>query len=72
MNATKQMLDTKEAAEVLGVSAPTLYSWRCRGTDGIPFARISGRCVRYRRADLDQWISDRMVGATTAASAARG
>lgn len=37
------------------VSPRTLQRWRMEGT-GPSFVRI-GRLVRYRRADLDQWLN---------------
>lgn len=44
------LLDTHQAAEVLGVSPGTLENWRAEGK-GPKFRRI-GRLVRYRRGDL--------------------
>jgi len=53
-----------EAAHVLGLSHRTLESWRVRG-GGPPFVRMSARAVRYRRASLLDWASERQRHSTT-------
>ena len=52
-------LTTKQAARLLGLSVSTLNKWRCYGT-GPRFLKL-GRAVRYRRPDLDAFISDRQA-----------
>ena len=47
-------LTTKEAATYLNVAESTLEAWRCRG-GGPPFLKL-GKIVRYREADLDDFI----------------
>jgi len=49
------MLRTKEAAEYLGLRKCTLEVWRVRG-DGPVFLKL-GKAVRYRSADLDDFIN---------------
>jgi hypothetical protein len=44
------LLDTVQAAELLGVSPGTLENWRAEGK-GPKFRRV-GRLIRYRRGDL--------------------
>lgn len=51
-----QILTTEQAAEYMQVSAATLTTWRCRG-GGPPFLNVGSRTVRYRRTDLDEWMS---------------
>lgn len=46
------MMNECEAAEFLGVSAKTLRNWRCAGTVDLPFYKIGGRSIRYRRGDV--------------------
>ena len=58
---------TQQAAEYLSLSPNTLNRWRWSG-DGPDFCRF-GRAVRYRRADLDDWIAER-IHANTAHGAA--
>lgn len=53
------LLDEKQAAEVLGDIQPgTLSVWRSTGRYKIPFIKV-GRRVRYRRADLLAWLESR-------------
>lgn len=52
------LIDDRAAAVVLGVSPPTLRSWRCRGV-GPTFVKLgTGRnaAVRYDLRDLAQFI----------------
>jgi excisionase family DNA binding protein len=46
----------REAAEYLRSSESTLAKKRLNDGDGPPFVRI-GRAIRYRRSDLDAWMS---------------
>lgn len=51
------LIGEKEAARILGFSPRTLQKWRSRG-DGPPFLKISSRgAVRYRRSDLEAWVT---------------
>lgn len=54
------MLDQKEAAPLIGVSPFTLNRWR-HERFGPPFIRISARCVKYRRGDVETWLERRRV-----------
>lgn len=52
------MLLTKpQAAEHLGISVRSLESMMHLGT-GPRFMKLGKRMVRFRQADLDQWIED--------------
>ena len=51
------VLNTRKAAERLGLSPRTLARYRMSGT-GPAFVRL-GRSVRYRPADLDAWAAGR-------------
>ncbi len=50
-----EFLNTKEAAEALGLSPITLRKWRCLGK-GPGYLRLNPRLIRYRRADLEAWL----------------
>lgn len=50
-----EWLSIAEAAHYLGIAPQTLYKWRWLG-EGPRTARAA-RIVRYRRADLDAWLS---------------
>lgn len=60
---TPRPLTTQEAAEALGVRPCTLEAWRSRGT-GPRYVKL-GRAVRYRAADLDDYIESRTRTSTT-------
>lgn len=51
---------TDLVARLLGVKPRTLEGWRRRGC-GPPFIRLSGRVIRYNRADLERWLNERRV-----------
>jgi prophage regulatory protein len=55
----KEILRPKETAFYLGISTVTL--WRLGENDPkFPSKiRMSARCVGYRKADLDAWLSER-------------
>lgn len=56
-----RLLTTKEASEVLSISAETLKDWRSKRAVHSPPAIRLGSTVRYRRIDLLRWIQDRAV-----------
>jgi excisionase family DNA binding protein len=53
-----ELLNTSAAAKYLGLEPQTLSTWRCLGRYGLPFIRV-GRCIKYRRSDLDKWLESR-------------
>jgi excisionase family DNA binding protein len=55
------LLTEDEAAALLRVEPQTLRLWRATGRYGLPFVKV-GRCVRYRRCDLEKWIESRVIG----------
>lgn len=55
---TENPLDERQAAKYLGVSYGTLRLWRADGRAPRHFR--AGKLVRYRRADLDNWIEARL------------
>jgi len=58
--AQPELLTREQAAALLGVRVQTLACWAVSGKYDLPFVRI-GRCVRYRRADLEAFIERRTV-----------
>ncbi|HKF05416.1 MAG TPA: helix-turn-helix domain-containing protein [Candidatus Sulfotelmatobacter sp.] len=60
---TSDLLTVPEAAEVLGVKPVTVRAWVLQRR--IPYVKLS-KCVRLRRADLEQYIADRIVPARKA------
>lgn len=55
-----ELLTSAQAAQVLNVPVGTLRYWRHAGTGPKSFA-IGKRTVRYRRGDLDNWLTNRMA-----------
>ena len=66
-NDESGFLDTRRAADYLGLSNRTLDGYRVSGA-GPAFHRFGNR-VRYLKSDLDSWALDRR--ATTTAEADR-
>jgi len=56
---TDHLLTEEHASRMLAVSPRTLRNWRTLG-QGPAFVKISGRCIRYRSADIKQFIQDRL------------
>jgi excisionase family DNA binding protein len=52
---TDQLLTIDQLSTFLQVSVQTIYRWRTTGT-GPPGMKV-GRHVRYRRADVDKWLT---------------
>lgn len=64
----EKLYDTREAAEMLGVSPRTLESWRIHG-GGPRFASFGAGprgAVRYRASDLEEYINGRLRTSTSA------
>lgn len=55
----RELLRSVEVAQLLGVSTRVLEVWRTIGR-GPHFARLTARCVRYRRADVTAWVESRI------------
>jgi excisionase family DNA binding protein len=53
---TERLLTIRDVAELLGVTVDTLYQWRYRH-EGPTGYRIGGR-IRYRRGEVEEWISE--------------
>ena len=52
------ILTIDEAAAYLAIPKATLYTWRTRRAGFGPRAVKMGGCLRYRRADLDAWVTE--------------
>ncbi len=57
------LLNTNEAAKYLGMSKAFLERDRWTGNPNVSFVRVGSRAVRYRKIDLDSYISSRLRGA---------
>ena len=54
-NLSGDILTDEEMCRLLNVQTRTLRLWRRQ--KGLPFLKISSRSIRYRRADIDQWLA---------------
>lgn len=57
-HGTAKLLTRSEAAEYLGIAEQTLAIWGSTGRYGLPMVKV-GRFARYRREDLDAFLSKR-------------
>jgi excisionase family DNA binding protein len=55
-----RLLNTDEAAALVGAKPSTLSIWRCTKRHNIPFVRV-GRLVRYREQDVLGWLERNTV-----------
>ena len=55
----RDLLNEREAAEVLDTQPGTLSVWRSTGRYAIPFYKIGSK-VRYKRSDLEAWLESRV------------
>lgn len=63
----KDLLTTKETAELLGLGKSTLEQDRIYGRLGLPFVRL-GRSVRYRRSDVESYLQNLKAFTSTSAA----
>lgn len=54
-----ELLTDDDVSAITQVKTGTLAAWRSR-RQGPPFFRM-GRCVRYRRADIEAWLATKRV-----------
>ena len=69
---TDRLIDSKEAAALLGVSPTTLTTQRSRGAREsgfplVPFIRLGRKCVKYSLADIQAIIDAHRVTGGSAA-----
>ena len=55
-----QLIDEKQLCADLLISAVTATKWRARA-EGPRFIKV-GRLIRYRRSDVEAWLTSRTVG----------
>jgi len=54
------VVSEKEAASILGITPGTLSVWRCLRRYPLPYVKV-GRAVRYRLADIEEFMQSRTV-----------
>lgn len=52
-----RLLTSKQVAEQLSVTEWCLRNWRHLGTKGPKFVKLEGGAIRYRQADVDEWVA---------------
>lgn len=65
-SARTELLDAHEVAALLRVHFQTINGWRVRG-EGPRFVKVGTR-VRYTRAAIEQWLSEREFKSTADAA----
>lgn len=56
-----QLLTPAGFASEYGIPEGTQAVWRCTGRYSLPYLKI-GRLVRYRRSEIEAWLSARSMG----------
>jgi excisionase family DNA binding protein len=51
----KLLIGIRELSELTGIAGGTLYHWAAAGR--VPCVRFSARCLRFRRAEVEAWLS---------------
>ena len=59
------LMSRKQAAEYLGVKEQTLACWTTTKRYALPYIKV-GRLVKYRRTDLERFITENCVGVASA------
>lgn len=55
----EELMDVSGVAAYLHISRGTLYHWTSQGR-GPRCVRISARCIRWRRCDVQSWVAERL------------
>ncbi|MHA1575693.1 MAG: helix-turn-helix domain-containing protein [Alphaproteobacteria bacterium] len=55
-----KLLNTKEAADFLGLKTGTLNIWRISNRYSLEYIKV-GRYIRYKKSELERWLEDRTV-----------
>lgn len=58
VHRSRELLNEREAAEILDASPGTLSVWRSTDRYNIPFIKVGSK-VRYKRSDLEAWLESR-------------
>lgn len=64
MSEPREVMDIRQAADYLGISADTLYKYASEGF--VPAFKLGNRW-RFKRSRLNEWMDQQSSGGTTAA-----
>jgi excisionase family DNA binding protein len=53
------LIDIRELSRLTGLRRGTLYHQVSEGK--LPVVRLSSRCIRFRKSDIEQWILQHLV-----------
>jgi excisionase family DNA binding protein len=53
-----RLLTIQELSTLTGLTVGTLYHFVSQGR--VPVVRISSRCIRFRKSDLNNWIAEKV------------
>lgn len=56
-----ELLSPVEAAKALGIKLSTIRAWILHRR--IPFVKLGGKLIKFRRADIEKFITARLVPA---------
>ena len=56
-----QLLNSRQAADYLGIAVETLNVWRCTKRYNLSYIKV-GRLVKYRQSALDAFLESRTQG----------
>jgi excisionase family DNA binding protein len=59
-----RLLTREQAAELLGLKPQTLALWAMRGLH-LPVVKVGARAVRYRLSDLERYLQEQTVPASS-------
>jgi excisionase family DNA binding protein len=59
MSDEKILLTAAEVAKLTGFAEGTIRHFTSERK--IPYVRISARCIRFRRSDIDSWLQQKLV-----------
>jgi len=65
-NAVEIFDDAQAALFVGGISARAIRDWRTRR--GLPFLKITNKCIRIRKSDLQAWLNHQRTAITRGAA----
>lgn len=57
MPTIERLWTVEDVSKYLGVSAQTIYGWRCEGSYGPPGRKI-GKHLRFVPQDVREWVLD--------------
>ena len=60
-DGTNEILTAPEVAKLLKVSTRSILRWKAKGE--IPYLKV-GDLLRFRRCDIDVWLSQNSVGSS--------